>query len=72
MNGFLRNLKISWRLHGGSSCKNWERVTDKDDKKLKVCMLYDMVMRSIQNSHKRIKHMNSFINAKLQRKQKMF
>ena len=31
-------------------------------------MLYDRVMRNIQNIHKRIKHMNSSIKARLQRK----
>ena len=35
-------------------------------------MLYDSVMRNIQNRHKRIKHMNSFINARLQRKLRKF
>ena len=33
-------------------CKNWERVTHKDDQRLKVYMLYDRVMRNIQNIHK--------------------
>ena len=31
-------------------------------------MLYDTVMRNIQNRQKPIKHMNSFINARWQRK----
>ena len=31
-------------------------------------MLYDSVMRNMQNRHKRIKHMNSFISARFQRK----
>ena len=35
-------------------------------------MLYDRVMRSIQNRHKRIKHMNLFINARFQRKLRKF
>ena len=35
-------------------------------------MLYDRVMRNIQNRHKRIKHMNSLINARLQRKSRKF
>ena len=48
--------------------KNWERVTHKDDKRLKMYMLYDRVMRNIQNRHKRINQMNSFINARFQRK----
>ena len=52
--------------------KNWERVTHKDDKRLKMYMLYDRVMRNIQNRHKRIKHMNSLINARLQRKSRKF
>ena len=39
---------------------------------LKVYMLYDRVMRNIQNKHKRIKHMKSFINARFQRKLRKF
>ena len=35
-------------------------------------MLYDRVMRSIQNRHKRTKHMNLFINARFQRKLRKF
>ena len=35
-------------------------------------MLYDRVMKNIENRHKRIKHMNSFINARLQRKLRKF
>ena len=35
-------------------------------------MPYDRVMRNMQNSHKRIKHMNSFINAERQRKLRQF
>ena len=35
-------------------------------------MLYDRVMKNVQNRHKRIKHMNSFINARLQRKLRKF
>ena len=35
-------------------------------------MLYDRVMKSIRNRHKRIKHMNSVINARLQRKLRKF
>ena len=35
-------------------------------------MLYDRVMRNIQNRHKRIKYMNSFINARFQRKLRKF
>ena len=42
------------------------------DKRLKVYMLYDRVMRNIRNRHKRIKHMNSFINARFQRKPRKF
>ena len=35
-------------------------------------MLYDRLMRNIQNRHKRIKHMISFINARHQRKFRKF
>ena len=35
-------------------------------------MLNDMVMRNIQNRHKCIKHMNSFTNARLERKLRKF
>ena len=35
-------------------------------------MLYDRIMRNIQNRHKRIKHMISFINARRQRKLRKF
>ena len=35
-------------------------------------MLYDRVMRNIQNRHKDIKHMNSFINVRRQRKLRKF
>ena len=35
-------------------------------------MHYDRVMRNIQNRHKRIKHMNLFINAMFQRKLRKF
>ena len=35
-------------------------------------MLYHRVMRNIKNRHKRIKHMNSFINARRQRKLRKF
>ena len=35
-------------------------------------MLYDRVMTNIQNRHKRIKQMNSFINAWFQRKLRKF
>ena len=35
-------------------------------------MLYDRVMRNIQNRHKHIKQMNSFINARFQRKLRKF
>ena len=35
-------------------------------------MLYDRVMRNIQKRYKRIKHINSFINARLQRKPRKF
>ena len=35
-------------------------------------MLYDRVMRNIQNRHKRIKHMNLVINARFQRKLRKF
>ena len=35
-------------------------------------MLNDRVMRNIQNRHKCIKHMNSFTNARLQRKLRKF
>ena len=35
-------------------------------------MLYDGVMRNMQNRHKRIKHMNLFINARFQRKLRKF
>ena len=35
-------------------------------------MPYDRVMRNMQNSHKLIKHMNSFINAERQRKLRQF
>ena len=35
-------------------------------------MHYDRVMRNIQNRHKRIKHMNLFINAMFQTKLRKF
>ena len=35
-------------------------------------MLYDRVMKNMQNRHKRIKHMNSSINARLQRRLRKF
>ena len=35
-------------------------------------MLYDSVMRDIQNRYKCIKHMNSFINTRYQRKLRKF
>ena len=35
-------------------------------------MLYDRVIKIIQNRHKRIKLVNSFINARLQRKLRKF
>ena len=39
---------------------------------IKVYMLYDRVMRNMQKRHKRIKQMNSFTNARLQRKLRKF
>ena len=44
----------------------------KDDKRLKVYMLDERVMRNMQNRHKRIKHVNSFINARHQIKLRKF
>ena len=35
-------------------------------------MLYDRVIRNIQNRHQRIMRMNSFINARLQKKLRKF
>ena len=35
-------------------------------------MIYDKVTKNIQYRHERIKHMNSFINARLQRKLRKF
>ena len=35
-------------------------------------MFYDRVIRNIQNRHKLIKHMNSFIKARIQRKLRKF
>ena len=52
--------------------KNWERVTHEGNKRLKVYMLYDSVMRNIKNRHKRIKQVNSFINARFQRNLRTF
>ena len=42
------------------------------NKNLKVYMLYDRVMKNIQNRHKNIKHMNSFLKPRLQRKLRKF
>ena len=59
-------------MDGRSFCNNWERVTHEDDKRLKVYMPCDRVMRNIQNRHKCIKYINSFIMAKFQRKLRKF
>ena len=52
---------------------SWERATHLDDKKIKslICRMIG-VMRNIQNRHKRIMQMNSFIIARLQRKLRKF
>ena len=52
--------------------KTGKESLNEDDKRLKVYMLYDRVMKNIQNRHKLIKHTNSFINARLQRKLRKF
>ena len=52
--------------------KTGKESLDEDDKRLKVYMLYDRVMKNIQNRHKRIKHMNSVINTRLQRRLRKF